>query len=334
MKRILVTGSTGFVGGHLISHLLSNRRKYEIVAATRRPLSMHDPRILSRYIQDINSSTPWGQALVGVDTVVHTAAMVHVLRHPSSEVAQAFYEVNTAGTLNLARQAASKGVRRLIYLSSIKVNGEGRALDEPYTADEQPNPDLSDPYVLSKLEAEKGLWEIATRTGMEVVIIRPPLVYGSGVKANFYNLMVQLHRGIPLPFANINNKRSFVFVMNLVILIEKCISHPAAANQVFLASDGEDLSTTELVTQLADAMEVPLRLFYVPSGVMKWGAELTGKRHIYQRLYTSLQVDIAKNITLLNWFPYFRVDEGFRLTAGSFVAHLKNMQMNMGLTMR
>lgn len=334
MKRILVTGSTGFVGGHLISHLLSNCIKYEIVAVARRSLSMHDPRILFRHVQDINSATSWCQALVGVDTVVHTAAMVHVSGHPSSEMAQVFYEVNTEGTLNLARQAASGGVRRLVYLSTIKVNGEGRALDKPYTADEPPDPDLSDPYVLSKLEAERGLWEIAARTGMEVVIIRPVLVYGSGVKANFYNLMVLLHRGIPLPFPNINNKRSFVFVMNLATLIEKCISHPAAANQVFLASDGEDLSTTGLVTQLADAMEVPLRLFYAPSSVMKWGAELTGKSHIYQRLYTSLQVDIAKNIRVLNWFPYFRVDEGLRSTAGSFAAHLKNMQMNMGFTMR
>ncbi len=231
----------------------------------------------------------------------------------------AFRRVNVEGTLNLARQARDAGVRRFIFVSSIKVNGEGTEPGRPYTADQAPEP--VDPYGISKLEAEHGLRQIAEESRMEVVIVRPTLVYGPGVKANFLSMMRWLHRGIPLPFGAIDNRRSLVSIYNLVDLLVTCIDHPAAANQAFLVSDGLDVSTTDLLRRMSKALERPARLFPVPAGLLELAAMSLGKRSLSQRLCGSLQVDIGKTRALLGWTPPVSLDEGLRRTAKYFLEY-------------
>ena len=226
--------------------------------------------------------------------------------HPLAE----FRKSNVEGTLNLARQAASAGLRRFIFISSIKVNGESTSAGRYFCPFDAPAPE--DPYGISKMEAERGLMQLASETGMEVVIIRPPLVYGPGVKGNFASLIKLMGKGLPLPLGAINNKRSLVGIDNLVDLIIRCIDHPAAANQVFLAGDGEDLSTTELLRGLAEAMGRAARLIPVPAALLSLGATLLGKRAVAQRLLGSLQVDISKTRQLLGWEPPVSVKEGLR----------------------
>jgi nucleoside-diphosphate-sugar epimerase len=221
------------------------------------------------------------------------------------------------GTLNLARQAAERGVQRFIFLSSVKVNGEQTLSGKQFAAQDKAVP--VDAYAISKWEAEQGLLKIAQESRMEVVIIRPPLVYGPGVKANFLAMMRWLHKGLPLPLGAIQNKRSFVALDNLVDLVVTCLDHPAAANQVFLAGDGEDLSTPELLRRLGLALGSPARLLPVPVPLLKSGAALLGKSDMAQRLCGSLQVDISKARTLLGWSPPISVDEGLRRTAQFFL---------------
>lgn len=218
--------------------------------------------------------------------------------------------MNVAGTLNLARQAASAGVERFVFLSSIKVNGEQTRPGQRFNPDDQPVPE--DPYGMSKWEAELGLRKVAEESGMEVVIIRPPLVYGPGVKGNFASIQRLVARGLPLPLGAIHNKRSLVALDNLIDLIITCVDHPAAANQVFLVSDGEDLSTSELLRRVGSAMGRPARLLPVPSALIYLGATILGKKAIAQRLLGSLQVDISKARDLLDWDPPISVDEGLR----------------------
>lgn len=229
-----------------------------------------------------------------------------------------FRKANVDGTLSLARQAAAAGVQRFIFISSIKVNGEGTELGYPYRADDTPAP--QDPYGVSKMEAEQGLRALAAETGMEVVIIRPVLVYGPGVKANFRSMMSWLRKGIPLPLGATGNKRSLVAVDNLVDLIATCIDHPAAANQTFLVSDGEDLSTTQLLQRMGSALGRPARLLPVPASLLQAGAAMLGRRAIAQRLCGSLQVDICKTRERLAWAPPVSVDDALRKTARAFEA--------------
>jgi nucleoside-diphosphate-sugar epimerase len=220
-----------------------------------------------------------------------------------------FRRVNVTGTANFARQSAAAGVKRFVYLSSIKVNGEFTTAGQPFTADDVPAPE--DPYGVAKYEAEQLLRQIAAETGMEVVIVRPPLVYGPGVKANFEFMMRWLARGVPLPLAAVTeNRRSLVALDNLVDLIVTCLNHPAAANQTFLVSDGEDLSTAQLLKRMGAAMGHPTRLFYVAPGLLKLGAAVLNTPGLYQRLCRSLQVDITKNRQLLGWTPPVSVDVG------------------------
>jgi len=221
-----------------------------------------------------------------------------------------YRKVNVEGTLNLARQAVAAGVRRFVFLSSIKVNGEATAPGNPFHADDVPSPE--DAYGVSKLEAEQGLILLAAETDMEMVIIRPPLVYGPGVKGNFASMIKLIDKGVPLPLGAIYNKRSLVGIGNLVDLIIRCINYPAAANQVFLAGDGEDLSTTELLRAVGKAMGKSARLIPVPAGLLQFGATILGKRAMAQRLLGSLQVDISKTCELLDWKPPYRVEEGLR----------------------
>jgi nucleoside-diphosphate-sugar epimerase len=282
---------------------------------TRSPCNL-TTGIESVVVGGIDGNTDWQHVLTGGEVVVHLAARVHVMADKSSDPVHEYRNTNVEGTLNLAQQAATAGVRRFVFVSSIKVNGEATKTGHSFSADDSPAP--LDPYGVSKMEAELGLREIAAKTGMEVVIIRPPLVYGPGVKANFQTMVRWLSRGVPLPLGAINNKRSLVALDNLVDLIVTCISHPAAANQTFLVSDGEDLSTTQLLRRMGQAMGKSVRLIPVPPALLKAGAALVGKPELAQRLCGSLQVDISKTRQLLGWNPPITVDEGLRRAAEGF----------------
>lgn len=315
---VLVTGANGFVGRALLLRLAAMEGFQSIAAVRTLPIT---ELIVSngacigkavRYVElgDVANGAFDRCIFNGVDTLVHCAARIHVMNEPAMDPLASFRAVNVGGTLALAKQAASEGVKRFIFISTIKVNGEATVLGEPFQADDLPAPE--DAYGLSKLEAEQGLKLLAAETGMEVVIIRPPLVYGRGVKGNFGSMIKLVEKEIPLPFGAIHNKRSLVGIDNLVDLIVRCIDHPAAANQVFLAGDGQDLSTPELVRSLAMAMGKRTCLISLPTGVLKFGATLLGKRALADRLLGSLQVDIAKTRELLEWQPRHSVEDGLR----------------------
>lgn len=311
---VLVTGAYGFIGSRLCAGL---RRDGISVLGVSRSVSSQPDEAKTIGIGNLSSETDWTVVLKNVEKVVHLAARVHVMNDKSSDPMAEFRRVNVEGTASLARQAAVAGVKRFVFLSSIKVNGEFTEIGKPFTADDVPAPE--DPYGVSKYEAEQLLRQIAAETGMEVVIIRPPLVYGPGVKANFRSMMRWLARGVPLPLAAVTqNRRSFVSLDNLVDLILICLNHPQAVNQTFLVSDGEDLSTAELLTRMGAAMLHPARLFYVPPSLLKLGTIALNKPGIYQRLCGSLQLDINKTRQLLGWVPPVSVYEGLRRAAVGF----------------
>jgi nucleoside-diphosphate-sugar epimerase len=305
--NILVTGANGFVAKLLITNLLKSQYK---VVGTVRSQSTINSDIELFTVDDINATTSWLEALVTVSVVVHLAARVHVMNERATDPLAAFRKVNVDGTLNLARQAVKAGVKRFIFVSSIKVNGELTQISKPFTASDIPSP--QDAYGISKCEAEQGLLKLASETGLEVVIIRPPLIYGGGVKANFASMMRAVKSGIPLPLGAINNRRSFVYVGNLISLILKCIDHSSAANQVFLVSDGHDLSTTELLKTCAQSLGVRPRLLPVPQRLLEITAKILGKENLAQRLCGNLQVDITKTRQLLDWEPPFTVEDGLK----------------------
>lgn len=313
MSRILVTGASGFVGSCLCRRLESESKAFRRVL--RQPITKRAGDVL---INDLDPNTDWSGVFEGVDVVVHLAARVHLMRDHATSPLTAFRHINTEGTVHLASSAARAGVSRLIYISSIKVNGESSLTGKPLSADDPVSP--RDPYAISKYEAERSLKQLAKETGMEVVIIRPPLVYGPGVKANFLSMMQWLYKGIPLPFGAIHNRRSLVALENLVDLIVTCIDHPAAANQTLLVSDDEDLSTTDLLRRMAAALNRPVRLLPVPMWMLNAGAVLTGKRDLAQRLLGTLQVDINKTRELLDWKPVITVDEALKKTASDYLS--------------
>lgn len=315
--KVLVTGASGFVGRPLCAEL--NRRGQMVRAAVR---STKDSLINAEVVLvgEIDGRTNWVAALRDVELVIHLAARVHVMQDDSANPFQEYRKVNVESTERLARAAAASGVKRLVYVSSIKVNGEGTPPGRPYTPDDVPAP--VDPYGISKYEAEQALRQLAQESDLEVVIIRPVLVYGPGVKANFFSMMRWLHRGIPLPLGAINNQRSLVALDNLVDLIVTCLHHPKAPNQTFLVSDGEDLSTTALLRRTAAALGRPARLIPVPTPVLQAAARLLGKTDFGERLCGSLQVDISKTRELLGWVPPVSVDEALKQTARHFLANL------------
>ena len=311
--KVLVTGASGFIGKSLCEELVGQNK---LVIAAVRVNYVECAGVESRQVGEIENTTDWSKILNNMSVVVHLAARVHVMHDNALNPLEEFRKVNVHGTLQLAREAAKAGVKRFIFVSSIKVNGESSEIGKPFTAADLPSP--QDAYGISKLEAEQGLKLIAQQTGMEVVIIRPPLVYGDGVKANFANMLRMIKRSIPLPFGAIHNKRSFVFIGNLVSLIVRCIEHPNAANQTFLVSDGCDLSTTQLLRACAAALGVETRIFSVPKKLIEVVAAILGKQDVAQRLCGNLQVDISKARALLDWAPPFTVEEGLRITANGF----------------
>jgi len=305
--KLLVTGANGFVGHSLCNAL--QRAGHAVAAGVRRTQGLAGEVVLP----SLEDSAAWeaSQVPLPYDVVVHLAARVHVMHEQVSDPSSLYRSANATTTMALARASARAGVRRLVFLSSIKVHGECTSTGTYFVASGPTAP--QDPYGISKMEAEQGLRQIAEETGMEVVIVRPPLVYGPRVKANFASLMRAVQRGLPLPLASVtHNRRSFVALDNLVDLLITCIDHPAAANQTFLVSDGEDLSTTDLLRRLGHAMEKPARLFPVPPSLLQLGANLLGKGDMAQRLLGNLQVDISHTRNTLNWSPPISVDEGLR----------------------
>ena len=303
MKNILITGYSGFVGQHLLNDI-NHLHKIKLLGRSK-DKNNHDC-----YTANIDSNSDYSNALKNVDIVIHMAARVHVMNDNSIDPLGEFRAVNTAGTINLAKQAADAGVKRFIFISSIKVNGESTSNTSPFQSSDVPKPE--DPYGISKSEAEEQLIELGRERGLEIVIIRPPLVYGEGVKANFASLFKFVGKRVPLPFRAItNNKRSLVSVYNLVDLIKVCVDHPNAANQIFLVSDDKDISTSEMVALMAKVQGFPNYSLPLPVWCFHLIGKLLSKKDVIDRLVGSLQVDITHTKNTLNWTPPFSIEEGF-----------------------
>ena len=314
--KVLVTGASGFVGSALCAHLVA--KGHTVRGAVRNTQGKPLPGVEYQIVSDMSIGANWREVLTDINVVVHCAARVHVMKEASVDPLAAFREVNVKGTACLAEQAVDRGAKRFICISSIKVNGETTS-GHPFKADDTPAPE--DPYGISKWEAEQVLREIAEKTGLEVVIIRPPLVYGPGVRANFLRLMQGIMSGVPLPLGAIDNRRSLVALDNLVDLIEDCLNNPQAINQTFLVSDGDDLSTKALFQRTAVALGRPVRLIPVPVSLLWAMARLFGKSDFAQRLCGSLQVDISKTRDRLSWSPPISVDEALHKTAKHFLSN-------------
>lgn len=309
--KALVTGATGFIGVSLCKRLLTDTFHVRATSRTAKSAKNLPYGVTVVPITSIGPDTDWSEALCGIDVIVHLAARVHVMDEHAANPLAEFRRVNVAGTERLARMAAAAGVRRFIFLSSVKVHGEETEI--PYTEEYAPAP--QDPYGVSKLEAEECLRKIAAETRLEVVIIRPPLVYGPGVKANFLNLMKIVERRIPLPLASIHNRRSLVYLGNLVDAISTCVKHPRAAGQTFLVSDGDDVSTPELIRRMAQALESQARLLPFSPTLMRLAGRVCGKMAAVDRLVGSLTVDSGKICRELSWHPPYTVAEGLKTTA-------------------
>ncbi|MGE8502076.1 MAG: UDP-glucose 4-epimerase family protein [Pseudomonas sp.] len=311
--RFLVTGASGFVGAAMCAELVT--RGFEVRAAARRAV----PGYACFLHQSIDGQTPWAEALEGVEVVVHLAARVHVMQEEVADPFAEFIRVNVEGTLNLARQASRAGVKRFVYVSSVKVHGECTPLQSAFSESSPLQP--QDPYGLSKLQAEQALLDLGRETGLEVVIVRPPLVYGPGVRANFAQLMKMVDRGFPLPFKGIANRRSLVFVGNLVDSLILCATHPAAAGQTYLVDDGVPLSTSELVACIAEGLGAPNRDFFFPLSLLRLAGWLLRRPGAVERLTQSLLLDSSKIRSQLGWAPPFDMTAGMKMTASWFKKH-------------
>jgi nucleoside-diphosphate-sugar epimerase len=307
METVLVTGANGYIGRALCGVLAASGRR--VRKAVRMPVPGLPDAVV---VGDIGPDTDWRTALEGVSGVVHLAARTHVLRETATDPLAAYRKINVSGTERLARSAAAGGIRRLVIVSSVKVSGE-RTEERPFTEDGAPRPE--DAYGVSKWEAEQALSRIAAETGLEVVALRPPLVYGPGVKGNFLRLMNLVARGVPLPLGAVDNRRSLIYTGNLAGAIVKALDAPQAAGRTYLVSDGEDVSTPDLVRGLARALGVKPRLLSLPLSALDLGARLAGRRAEFVRLTSSLQVDSSRIRRELDWRPPFTLAQGLELTA-------------------
>ena len=311
-----MTGASGFVGGHLCPELLE--AGWSVRAVVRNPGAAEGlPRgVEPLYISEIGSETDWRDGLEGVDVVAHLAGRAHVTKEESTDPLEAYREVNVGGTRRLAEACAGAGVKRMVFISSVKAVGEGA----PVAYGEETPRRPEDAYGVSKMEAEDALVEVSARTGLEAVTLRPPLVYGPGVKANFRMLMGLVMKGVPLPLGLVRNERSMVYVRNLADTISVCLEHPAAAGETFFVADGESPSTGELVKRMGRLMKRPARLVPVPVPLLRLGGRVTGRSGQVGRLVGSLTVSTAKIRRLLGWSPRFSLDEGLRETVDWYAA--------------
>jgi nucleoside-diphosphate-sugar epimerase len=324
--KVLVTGASGFVAGAVLSRWAQNPR-YQIKATLRRKRSEIPHGVSLVEIDDLGPKTDWKAAVLGMDAVVHTAGRVHVMNEPASDPLGEFRRVNVEGTSNLACQAAAAGVRRFIFISSVKVNGEGSLSGRPFTETDPPNP--QDAYGLSKWEAEQALMKVSRETKMEVVILRFPLVYGPRMKGNMPRLFRLADRGFPLPFRTVRNRRSLLYVGNAVSAISKSLSHPNAAGGTFMVSDGEPVSTPDLIRRIAFVLDRPVRLIPFPPFLLGSAGKLIGRSEEVDRLLGSLVIDSGKIGHVLNWSPSYTLDQGLKETAswykkeiGEYETHL------------
>lgn len=319
LPKVFVTGATGFVGRALVKDLL--QRGYSVETLVRE-ISTVLPAEVNQIVTDLGDiDVSTGVSFVDVCVVIHCAARVHVMKDDAVDALAEFRAINRDATLALARKAAESGVKRFVFLSSIGVNGNNNL--KPFSETDTPNPQES--YAISKWEAELGLLALAEETGIEMVIIRPPLVYGPNAPGNFGSLIKWIDKGIPLPLGAIHNQRSFVALDNLVSFIIHCIDHPRAANEVFLISDGEDVSTTELLQKVAKAFGKRAFLLPVPVSWMTFAAKLVSKADVANRLFGSLQVDSSKARELLGWKPVITMDEQLKKTADAYLEHEKTL---------
>jgi nucleoside-diphosphate-sugar epimerase len=303
---------TGFVGSALVKSL-AEKNIFQIIGTFRSPnklTSLYLKNVSAVHLPDLSANLHSSGCLNSVETIVHTVALVHNMKEKTFSSLNEYRRVNVDVTVNLARHAASAGVKRFIFLSSIKVNGERTDPGRPFSVFDDPAP--KDPYGVSKYEAEQRLRELEQTHGIEIVIIRLPLVYGAEVKGNFKSLLQLCSKGIPLPFGSIHNKRSFIGLDNLIDFIVTCITHPAAAHQTFLVSDNEDLSTTELLNAIGKAKNVPVKLLPFPPFLLRIAAAIIGKNHLITRLCDSLQIDASHARNVLGWTPPFTIHESLR----------------------
>lgn len=306
----MVTGANGFVGQALCAEAI--RRGLHIKGAIRSACDLPigaEPVIVGK----IDGGTDWASALHSVDVVIHLAARVHVMKDAAADPLSEFLQVNLHGTANLARQAVRAGVKRFVYVSSIKVNGEQTGETVSFTESDKPNP--QGPYAVSKWQAELALQRIAQETGLEVVVVRPPLVYGPNVKGNFISLLSAIERGLPLPLARANSMRSLIYVGNLVDALITCATHPAAAGQTYLVSDGEDVSTAVLAEKIANALGRSNRSFHLPPTMLRAMATFVGRSEQIGRLFGSLRVNDEKIRGELSWSPPYTLEQGLLVTA-------------------
>ena len=286
--KILITGQNGFIGKALFNSLQQQKHQVRGTVRNKQKIQKTQKNKDILVVGNIGPTTDWRAALADIEVVIHLANRAHVLNEKVADPLAIFREVNVAGTIQLAKQAVESGVKRFIFVSSIKVNGE-QTSKHPFIASDKPNP--QDPYAISKLEAEKALYEISAKSSMEIIIIRPPLVYGQGVKGNFERLTRLVESGVPLPFASINNKRSLISLENLVQILAKTVTHSKVANQTLLVSDKEDLSTPQLIKKIAASIGKPARLFHFPPTLLKIMGKLTGQGNAIERLTGNLQID-------------------------------------------
>ncbi|MDB5822799.1 MAG: wcaG [Herminiimonas sp.] len=316
MSKILVTGANGFVGRQVVRDL--GMREHEVVQAVRHAAGPSEVAV-----GDLSGATDWRAALAGCNAVIHLAARVHVMQDQSKDALAEFRKVNVVASVELARQAIEAGINRFVYVSSVKVNGES-TMDKAYTPFDPPAP--QDPYGISKLEAEKALRALTKDSEMGLVVVRPPLVYGPGVRANFLRLIKLVGSGVPLPFGALRNKRSMVSVGNFSDLLIACATHPAAAGEVFLVSDDSDASTPELIRGIGEAFEKKPRLLSIPEVLLKFGGQLLGASGAMDRLLGSLQVDISHTKQTLGWKPVETQQQAIAATVSAFLASRKNRQ--------